>query len=77
MKSIIRPDQHIEIVLSKRNLLTLLSKLEWPDSAKTITDGDIYVRAESDEIHYKDRDPGPMHPRTEIDLLLNKVIGND
>ncbi len=49
------------IVLSKRNLTALLEKLDW-DSVRSIVapDSHIIISAESDDIHYKDRDPGPM-----------------
>jgi len=60
----------IEITLSRRNLLSLLHKLEMPGSARTIVkyseDGEeVYVIAETDEIVYADRPPGNMHPETE------------
>jgi len=60
------------IVLSRRNLLTLLAKLDGhpPDSACTIGghDGgrDYEVKAETDEVHYSGRPaPGPMIEATE------------
>ncbi|MGE0028051.1 MAG: hypothetical protein AB7U07_13200 [Thermoleophilia bacterium] len=67
------------VTLSRRNLRSLLHKLDWPASARTITNGDAYrdgepvgdvllvLRAEEDEEHYARRPapPGPMHPRTE------------
>jgi hypothetical protein len=57
-----------QITLSRRNLLTLLHKLEMPGSSCTIVKpGGFVVHAEPDEVHYKDRPegPGPMHPETE------------
>jgi hypothetical protein len=60
------------VVLSERNLLTLLSKLYTPGSECEIGGGNEYapglhVRAETDAAHYQDRPfpPGPMHPETE------------
>ncbi len=58
------------LILSKRNLLSLLHKLEMEGSEKTlgVWDGTkwFYVKSESDEEHYKDRIPaGVMHPETE------------
>jgi hypothetical protein len=65
------------ITLSRRNLLTLLAKLDGhpPDSACTIQGGadawGYFVRAEEDDVHYFDRPAfletkwGPMHPDTE------------
>jgi hypothetical protein len=68
----------VEVVVSRRNLLTLLAKLDgFPrDSARTILlPGDedqptLVVRAESDLLHYGRRGfgPGPMHPATEAHL---------
>jgi hypothetical protein len=56
----------MNIILSKRNLLTLLHKLEMPGSACTIIKpGGTVVIAEPDEVHYADRAPGRMHPDTE------------
>lgn len=56
------------ITLSRRNLLTLLSKIDQPASARTLFagrggiggfgDGPVVVRAESDEIHYANREAG-------------------
>ena len=62
-----------ELVLSRRNLKTLLAKLDgFPEnSALTIVGGDsapgVVVRAEEDDIHYGSRGygPGPMHSDTE------------
>lgn len=56
------------VVLSKRNLLAGLHKLEMPGSARTITSGDdrLILKFETDEEHYADRGPaGRMHPQTE------------
>ena len=58
------------ITLSRRNLKTLLLKLDEPDSFKSIfrdtaEGGRFYIKAEDDEVHYEDRTPGIMHPREE------------
>jgi len=67
------------VTLSRRNLLTLLHKLDMPGSARTITNSDCHLnheltdrlllilRAEDDEKHYSERlePPGPMHPASE------------
>lgn len=56
------------VVLSERNLWTLLHKLQMPGSARTLIkpNGTIVV-AEPDEVHYDERPegPGPVHPATE------------
>lgn len=64
-----------EVVLSRRNLLALVHKLEMPGSARTLeTDTDtpagwtLRVRCEDDAEHYQHRGwppPGRMHPDTE------------
>jgi hypothetical protein len=62
------------VTLSRRNLLTLLAKLDGhpPNSACTIVlpgvEGpELRVKAEENELHYQNRPapPGPMHPDTE------------
>lgn len=62
----------IRVTLSRRNLLALLTKLDWPVSARTIErdfgDFVLAVTAEEDADHYRDRSPGPMHPQTERDI---------
>lgn len=69
-----RRDDRVIVVLSKRNLLALLAKVDDTDSAKTIIrdcrgefDGGmaLVLQVEPDEVHYKDRKPGLMHPKTE------------
>lgn len=64
----------VQVDLSKRNLLSLLHKLEMEGSARTIWTADnvpdgyiLSVRSESDEEHYAGREYGPgiMHPETE------------
>jgi hypothetical protein len=66
---------HVEVVLSHRNLRTLLAKAADEDSRRTIirdvADGvSLIVRAEDDNDHYRDRAPGQMAPWTEAQLLL-------
>ena len=62
---------HPVVVLSRRNLLSLLAKLDGhpPMSTCTLIGGDeapdIRVRAQEDDIHYAKRPAGPMHPDTE------------
>lgn len=57
------------IILSRRNLLALLQKLDMPGSYRTIiapeSEGEFVVSAETDEEHYQGRTPGVMHPLTE------------
>lgn len=59
------------ITLSRRNLLTLLAKLDGypPMSACMIEGGSeasgVRVRAEEDHVHYINRKPGRMHEWTE------------
>jgi hypothetical protein len=81
-----RLDLHVEesrrvatVTLSRRNLLTLLHKLDMPGSARTITNSDCWLngtldrgltlvlRCEDDAEHYSKRPdpPGPMHPASE------------
>lgn len=60
------------IVLSRRNLLSLLAKLDGhpKGSACTLFRQGWGIRAEEDEKHYKSRPyaPGPMHPETEAHI---------
>jgi hypothetical protein len=72
----------LDIALSERNLITLLSKLYTPGSACAIEVGDIpggfataLVRAEPDELHYawptrEGAPPGAMHPLAEAVCLI-------
>jgi hypothetical protein len=69
----------IEVKLSRRNLLSLLHKLEMEDSAFTIIkytdDGMVTLIAEPDEVHYGDRIPGTMHWETERFVMeMNKAL---
>jgi hypothetical protein len=69
MKALTLPNGTVEVTLSRRNLMILLSKLDRGEqSAATIYrrgDGDqeptIIVSAEEDDLHYADRVPGTMH----------------
>ena len=71
-----RVDPDGAVVLSRRNLLSLLAKLDgYPtNSARTILGGEaapgLVVKAEDDAEHYGRRgyEPGPMHPDTEAVL---------
>ena len=66
-----RKDEDGTIVLSRRNLLALLSKLDGnpPESFCMIRGGDdapgVIIKAEEDDEHYADRAAGRMHPDTE------------
>lgn len=56
-------DGPIPIVeLTRRNLETLLAKLDDPNSRRTLADegGNVFVRAVENNKHYKDRSPGLM-----------------
>jgi len=59
----------LRVILSRRNLLALLTKLDMPGSQRTIYKDSVYVTAEDDVKHYGDRQPGPMHPMTETMVL--------
>lgn len=71
-------DTQITVTLSRRNLLALLHKLDWPLSHRRLESSNAYmdgreislsfaVCAEDDDAHYDDRtEPaGAMHPLTE------------
>lgn len=74
-------DRRVEVTLSRRNLLTLLHKLDMPGSARQIENNDCWedgeqtpypgttlvLRCEDDEEHYGSRPSGPgvMHPDSE------------
>lgn len=75
MRAVITDDGSLHVTLSERNLKTLLLKLGVEGSARTLVrEGDggreirVVVTAESDEVHYQDRRPGPVHPREEAKL---------
>lgn len=78
MNATFNPDTRVvSVTLSRRNLLTLLHKLDVPDSQRTIrrlTDDNIavWVRAEDDAEHYGTaRTPGPVHPSSETFIAAN------
>ena len=59
---------YLWITLSRRNLLSLLHKLDMPGSARELIgpNRDFSVCAEDDKEHYANRLPaGRMHPQTE------------
>ena len=74
MRLELREDGGIQLTLSRRNLLTLLRKLDGhpADSKCTIEGGDdaagVFVKAEEDDVHYADRPAGRMHPETEMHI---------
>lgn len=51
------------VELTRRNLETLLAKLDDPHSKRTLVCGDdtVAVKAVSDEDHYADRTPGEVY----------------
>jgi hypothetical protein len=63
--------KEVEVTLSRRNLLSLLHKLDWEDSERTLqkhlypSEILLTVMAEDDEEHYGDREAGVMHEKTE------------
>lgn len=63
-------DGLVFVTLSRRNLLSLLAKLDGhpPGSSCTLGKGSVWVRAEEDAAHYGSRTPGPMHPETEEEI---------
>jgi hypothetical protein len=67
-------DKHhsvVRVTLSRRNLQTLLLKLDEPSERTLIRNCDgvmLYVMGENDEAHYGDRTPGMVHPREEAKL---------
>jgi hypothetical protein len=63
--------KEFEVKLSRRNLLSLLHKLDWEDSERTLQKH-LYpsgilltVIAEGDDEHYGDNEAGTMHDETE------------
>jgi len=79
----------LQLVLSERNLLSLLSKLYTEGSAATIVCGDvppgyapITISAEKNDIHYssatREGEPaGEMHPVTEKILERLRYLGEE
>lgn len=81
------------VTLSRRNLLTLLHKLDMPESKRTFVNNDCWVageqapagelllvlRCEDDPEHYAKREagPGPMHPDTEVFVTGRGGVAGD
>ena len=65
------------IILSRRNLLSLLHKLDKPGSARCLVDGrsGFCVIVEKDPIHYQGRTPGEMTPDTEEFVKAHGGVG--
>lgn len=72
-------DGEVRVILSRRNLLSLLHKLTWPGSARTLWcdvpeyDKTLVLRVEDDEQHYghpsrQGQRAGKIHPDTETYL---------
>ena len=56
-----RQESDNHIVLSRRNLMSLLHMLDNRDKVRpTIVHGQLYVEAEEDDVHYGDRQAGTM-----------------
>lgn len=62
----------IKVTMSRRNLQTLLFKLDEPSSKRTllkqVDGGMLVVQAEEDADHYGYKHPGVVHPREEAKL---------
>ena len=52
------------VELTRRNLVTLLAKLDEPGSACSLSREGWLVKAVEDEEHYSDRPHGHVHPTT-------------
>lgn len=76
-----QPLGEVEITLSRRNILALLHKLDWPESARTVQkyiDGVLLtIVAEDDEEHYGDDAAGVMHDKTERFIEAHKPYSHD
>ena len=61
----------VGIELTRRNLTTLLAKLDDPASARTLLEGEtgFAVRAVEDEEHYANRPPGEVYMPTSGEVL--------
>ena len=72
-------DRLVIVTLSKRNVLSLLHKLEMEGSKRTLTrecdDGKLVVKVEPNAEHYGTRQPGVMHPKTEEFVRLREATG--
>lgn len=67
------------VVLSRRNLLTLLAKLEQGNSTCSLLKpcGTLVV-AQPDEVVYAGREPGDVHPDTLVLMAkIDKALRND
>jgi len=75
------------VYLSRRNLLTLLAKLDDPDSQCTLIKNDtehpafpcsevVQVTAIEDDDYYTDREAGPVAHETEV-VRLRESFGRD
>jgi len=66
----------VELVLSERNLRTLLMNIADEDNSvvRYTEEGVLFViRGETNEIHYKDRSAGLMDDETETKLLADEL----
>lgn len=63
-------DAPVQVVLSRRNILALLAKLDGhpAGSSLSISKGRTMITAQEDAEHYGNRTPGPMHPDTEAHI---------
>lgn len=79
MKLVIK-DRQILVTLSRRNLQTLLNKLDDLDSLKTLIkvepDGHLVVVAEDDDTHYDrlEGGPGEVHPNHDPNRIKDETI---
>lgn len=71
--------RYVEVILSERNLLSLLDKLYMPGSARTLQrnteSNTLSISVETDAEHYEGRavgTAGEMHPDTEAALAAIK-----
>ena len=71
MKYIDNEDDYPILELTRRNLESLLLKLDDPQSARTLIDPDrrIMVRAVENQEHYSGRDPGVIYMPTTGEYL--------
>lgn len=73
MKYIVDGHEGLPVVeLTRRNLITLLDKLDDPNSQRMLIDGghSIAVRAVEDSEHYKRRPPGVVYMPTSGELRI-------
>ena len=76
MRVEIGEDGALHVTLSRRNLYTLIAKLDGhpPDSKCAIRAPanmmPTLVRAEEDDVHYGERKPDMMAPETEVELFV-------